>query len=297
MSPRPHTHGDPGLSGVHREEHRHAGQPAHRHPHHHRAETGTVPHEHAHPTSFESLTYTVSPIHALDARTKIGGATVLILGVVLTPPLRLAEALLLAALLAALTATARLPVWRLVTRSAAVLPFAGTIALLAPLGADGGSWNIGGLMSAWAGGGLLITWGILSKAWFSAFCMLLVAASTRRADLLGALRRLKVPEVFVMLLSFITRYVGVLGEQLRSLRTAMVSRAPTLRGRALLRSLGSIAGNLFVRSYERGERIHAAMVSRGYTGTLPITTRGRLRSADILFMAMAALSAFAIALY
>lgn len=282
---------------MHRETHRHAGQPAHRHPHHHRAETGATPHEHAHPTSFESLTYIVSPIHALDARTKIIGASVLILGVVLTPPLRLAEALLLAALLAALTATARLPLWRLITRSAAVLPFAGTIALLAPLGSDGGSWNIGGLMSAWAGGGLIVTWGILSKAWISAFCMLLVAASTRRADLLGALRRLKVPEVFVMLLSFITRYVGVLGEQLRALRTAMVSRAPSLRGRALLRSFGSIAGNLFVRSYERAERIHAAMVSRGYTGTLPLTSRGALRPADVLFMSMAALSAFAVALY
>lgn len=297
MTPQSHRHDGSGLPGVHREVHRHAGQPAHRHPHHHRTDSGPAPHEHAHPTSFESLTYIVSPVHALDARTKIVGATVLILGVVLTPPLRLAEALLLAALLAALTATARLPLWRLVTRSAAVLPFAGTIALLAPLGTDGGSWNIGGLMSAWAGGGLAVTWGILSKAWISAFCMLLVAASTRRADLLGALRRLKVPEVFVILLSFITRYVGVLGEQLRSLRTAMVSRAPALRGRALLRSLGSIAGNLFVRSYERGERIHAAMVSRGYTGTLPVTARGRLRPADILFMAMAALSAFAVALY
>jgi len=297
VSQQPHSHDDPGVPGVHREAHRHAGQSTHRHPHHHRADSGPAPHEHAHPTSFESLTYIVSPVHALDARAKIVGATVLILGVVLTPPLRLAEALLLAALLAAVAASARLPLRRLVTRSAAVLPFAGTIALLAPLGTDGGSWNIGGLTSAWAGGGLVVTWGILSKAWISAFCMLLVAASTRRGDLLGALRRLKVPEVFVMLLSFITRYVGVLGEQLRSLRTAMVSRAPALRGRALLRSLGSIAGNLFVRSYERGERIHAAMVSRGYTGTLPMVSRGRIGPADILFMAMAALSAFAVALY
>jgi len=297
VSQQPHNHDDPELPGVHRQEHRHAGQPAHRHPHHHRAETEATPHEHAHPTSFESLTYVVSPIHGLDARTKIIAATVLVLGVVLTPPLRLAEAVALAALLAALTVTARLPVWRLIARSAAVLPFAGTIALLAPLGSDGGSWNIGGLMSAWAGGGLVVTWGILSKAWISAFCMLLVAASTRRAELLGALRSLKVPEVFVMLLSFITRYVGVLSDQLRALRIAMTSRAPTLRGRALLRSLGSITGNLFVRSYERGERIHAAMLSRGYTGTLPVTSRSTLRPADVLFMAMAALSASAIALY
>ena len=35
----------------------------------------------------------------------------------------------------------------------------------------------------------------------------------------------------------------------------------------LARSLGA----LFIRSYERGERVHLAMLSRGYTGTLPVT--------------------------
>ena len=296
MTGHPHT-SDAGTPGVHGHEHRHAGAPAHQHPHHHRVETTTSPHEHGHTTSLESLTYIISPVHALDARAKIIGTIVLIVGIVLTAPLRPLEAALLAALLAALTVTARLPLGRLIVRSAAVLPFAGAIALLAPLGTDGGSWNVAGLFSAYAGGGLAVTWGILSKAWVSAFCMLLVATSTRRSELLGALRRLKVPEVFVMLLSFITRYVTVLGEQLRSLRIAMVSRAPYLRGRALLGSLGSIAGNLFVRSYERGERIHAAMVSRGYTGTLPLATRGRIRPADVLFVAMAVLTALAIALY
>lgn len=285
------------MPGVHGHGHQHAGQPVHQHPHHHNVEAGAAPHEHTHATSFESLTYIVSPVHALDARTKIVGVLTLIVGVVATSPLRPAEAVLLAALLAAAALLARLPLHTLVIRSAAVLPFAATIALLAPLGSDGGSWNVAGAVSAYTGGGLATTWGILSKAWVSAFCMLLLAASTRRADLLGALRRLKVPEAFVMLLSFITRYVSVLGEQLRSLRIAVVSRAPRLRGRALLRSLGSIAGNLFVRSYERGERIHAAMVSRGYTGTLPLANRSRIRPADVLFVTMAGLTALAIALY
>ena len=281
---------------MHGHEHRHDGQPVHRHPHHHRAETAS-PHDHAHTTSLESLTYVVSPIHALDARAKISGAIVLVIGIVLTSPLQPLEAALLAAMLAAVTVAARLPLGRLAIRSAAVLPFAGAIALLAPLGTEGGSWNVSGLVSAWSGGGLAVTWGILSKAWVSAYCMLLVAASTRRADLLGALRRMKLPDVFVMLLSFITRYVSVLGDQLRALRIAMASRAPRLRGRALLRSLGSIAGNLFVRSYERGERVHAAMLSRGYEGTLPSAIPGRIGATDVLFVAMATLAALAIALY
>jgi cobalt/nickel transport system permease protein len=297
MGSHPHKHHTDEAPGVHGHEHRHAGQPAHRHPHHHRADPSVAVHEHAHATSFEALTYTVSPIHTLDARAKIIAALLIVLGVVLSPPLRAAEGVAVVGLLAAVTALARLPLPRLLARSAAVLPFAGTIALLSPLGADGGSWNVAGLAAAWSGGGWVVAWGILSKAWVSAYAMTLLAASTRSADLLAGLRRLKVPDVFVMLLAFIARYVGVLGAQLRALRTAVASRAPHLRGRALLRSFGSMAGNLFVRSYERGERIHAAMLSRGYTGTLPVATASRIGTPEILSIATAALTAAAVALY
>jgi cobalt/nickel transport system permease protein len=37
---------------------------------------------------------------------------------------------------------------------------------------------------------------------------------------------------------------------------------------------------MFVRSYERGERVHAAMLSRGYTGTMPNLNRRRASRRD-----------------
>lgn len=284
-------------NGFHQHEHEHAGSPPHRHPHHHRADRAPTPHQHAHATAFESLTYIVSPIHALDARAKTLAAVVLVLGVVTTPPLRPIEFAALCALLAAVGTIARIPIGRVLRRSLAVLPVAATIALLAPLQQQGGSWNPAGLATAWSGGGWLIVWGIVSKAWLSASCMLLLAATTRTADLLEGFRRLHVPGVFIMLLAFIARYVGVLGDQLHSLRVALASRAPRLRGRAMLRTLGSIVGNLFVRSYERGERVYAAMLSRGYTGSLPVTGTARIGAAELLLVTMAVLSSAALALY
>lgn len=283
--------------GFHQHAHEHAGAPPHRHPHHHRKGPAAPPHQHTHATSFESLTYIVSPIHALDARAKIVAALVLVLGAVTTAPLRPAELALFLMLLAAVAAIARLPLRRILGRSLAVLPVAATIALLAPLQESGGSWNAAGLAAAWSGGGWLIAWGIMSKAWLSAVCMLLLAATTRTADLLKGLRSLGVPGVFVMLLAFIARYVSVLGEQLRALRIALISRAPHLRGRRLLAALGSITGNLFVRSYERGERVYAAMLARGYTGTLPVATTARIGAAEVLVVTTALLAAAAIALY
>lgn len=289
-----HAHNEDGF---HQHAHEHAGAPAHRHPHHHRTGPAAPPHQHTHTTAFESLTYIVSPIHALDARAKILAALALVLGVVTTAPLRPAEFALFCAMLAAVAAIARLPVRRVLARSLAVLPVAATIALLAPLQESGGSWNAAGLAAAWSGGGWLITWGLVSKAWLAAVCMLLLAATTRTADLLQGLRKLGVPGVFVMLLAFIARYVGVLGDQLRSLRIALVSRAPHLRGRHLLAAFGSISGNLFVRSYERGERVYAAMLARGYTGTLPAAASARIGIAEVLLIASALLTAFALALY
>lgn len=289
-----HTHHDDGF---HQHAHEHAGEPPHQHPHHHRAEPAAPPHQHTHATSFESLTYIVSPIHALDARAKILAALMLVLGVVSTAPLRPIELALFCTLLAAVAVIAHLPLRRVLRRSLMVIPVAATIALMAPLQASGGSWNAAGLAAAWSGGGWLIAWGIVSKAWLSAVCMLLLAATTRTAELLQGLRSLGVPGVFVMLLAFIARYVSVLGDQLRSLRIALASRAPHLRGRRLLGALGSISGNLFVRSYERGERVYAAMLARGYTGTLPVATATRVGAAEVLVVLTALLTVAALALY
>jgi len=289
-----HTHHDDGF---HQHPHEHVGAPPHQHPHHHRTEPAAPPHQHTHATSFESLTYIVSPIHALDARAKILAALTLVLGVVTTAPLRPVELALFCMLLAAVAVIARLPLGRVLARSLVVVPVAATIALMAPLQASGGSWNAAGLAAAWSGGGWLIAWGIVSKAWLSAICMLLLAATTRTAELLQALRSLGIPGVFVMLLAFIARYVSVLGDQLHSLRIALISRAPHLRGRRLLAALGSITGNLFVRSYERGERVYAAMLARGYTGTLPVVTTARIGAAEVLVVVTSLLTVAALALY
>lgn len=278
------------ADGFHQHQHAHAGQPAHRHPHHH-AGVRVPAHAHAHPTSFESLTYIVSPVHDLDARAKIAASLLLVIGIVVTPPLRPVEFAGVVALLVATSAIARLPLRRLLARSLVVIPVAGTIALLAPLGLSGGSWSAGG------GGAWMAAWGIVSKAWLSALSMLLLAATTTTPDLLRGLRRIGVPAVFVMLLSFIARYLTVLTDQLRTLRIALASRAPRLRRRVLLQALGSIAGNLFVRSYERGERVYAAMLSRGYTGALPPGARSRFGPADVLLLTTAAAAAGALALY
>lgn len=283
-------------TGFHRHVHTHPMQPPHQHVHHHSTRrAGEPPHEHAHATGFEQLTYLSSAIHARDARAKVIAAVVLIVAIVSTPPMRPLEFALVVALLVMVTMIARLPLLPVVSRTALVLPFAGAIAVFAPLTAAGGSLNAGGVsgaMSAWP----VEVFGVLSKAWLSVFCMVLLSATTPVAELLAALRRLKVPAVLVLLLSFIYRYVAVLGDEVRAMRVAIASRAPGLPARRQLTLYGHLAGSMFIRAYERGERIHAAMLARGFDGTLPTRPARRADAADVLLVITAVLAACAVVL-
>lgn len=280
--------------GLHRHEHGHAGGPPHRHPHHHDPRPG---HEHAHAQGFERFTYVVSPVHDLDPRAKIAATLLVVLAVVLSPPPRASEALGFVALLLALTLAANLPPMAVFLRSAAVLPFAATIAALAPLTASGGSWNAAGIAAAYADSGWLVAWGILAKAWMSACLLVWLSLTTPAPRLFKGLRALRMPDVMLTMLTFTYRFAEVLRAQVRSMRAAMLSRAPGLRGRRLALLLGNLAGSLFVRAYERGERVHAAMLSRGYDGTLPSAEPLRARPADALALAVALCVAGAMALY
>ena len=50
------------------------------------------------------------------------------------------------------------------------------------------------------------------------------------------------------------------------------------------RVLGNMVGSLFLRSFERSERIHAAMRARGYDGTIRFADERALARADWLLL-------------
>lgn len=278
---------------LHEHEHQHDGE-VHSHAHHHATDSPAL-HEHTHGHGWERHTYVSSPIHDLDPRFKILAAVVLIIAVVVGAPMRPLEFALCLALLAALTVLARVPLGSLLARSALVLPIAGSIALFAPLG-QVATWTWAGVQQAYVEN-LDVIWAIVSKAWLSAYTVLLVSATTPTPRLFAALRALRVPTIFITMLTFLYRYIDVLGDQLRSLRRSVASRGWNVRGWRLIVLYGNLAGSLFVRAYERGERIYAAMLSRGYDGTLPTGETMTAAPADYLVLAMSVLVAAALALY
>jgi cobalt/nickel transport system permease protein len=116
--------------------------------------------------------------------------------------------------------------------------------------------------------GLWGAWNVLAKATLGLAATVLLVSTTTPGDLLRGLDRLRVPPVFTAIAGFMLRYVEVIGGELRRMRVARISRAHDPRWIWQARAVAATAGTLFVRSFERGERVHLAMVSRGFDGTL-----------------------------
>ena len=98
--------------------------------------------------------------------------------------------------------------------------------------------------------------------------MLILAAVTSWHDLLLAMRRLGVPRVLVATLQLMERYIHVLGEELDRMRTARRARSFHPRSDWSWTLLTSMVSVLLLRSLERSERVHAAMIARGWDGTM-----------------------------
>jgi cobalt/nickel transport system permease protein len=109
---------------------------------------------------------------------------------------------------------------------------------------------------------------ILAKDSLALVATLLLVQVTSFRTLLVALRRLGVPAILVATLQFMYRYLFVLGDELERMLQARRARTFRHSGRLDWGLLGGLIGVLFLRSYERGERVHAAMLARGWDGTM-----------------------------
>ena len=98
-----------------------------------------------------------------------------------------------------------------------------------------------------------------------------------------AVERLGVPQLFAVQLLLLYRYLFVLTEE-----GARVSRARELRsfgGKGLgPGSFGPLVGHLMLRTWARAERIHAAMLARGFTGEFHTRREFHFGGRELLFL-------------
>ena len=202
-----------------------------------------------------------STVHRLPAHLKIVSTLAFVLLVVATPrEATWPYAVHLAALML-VARTARVPAAYLATRLVVEVPFV-VFAVVLPFVATGPRISVLGLSVSEPG--LVAAWALLAKGTLGVLAALLLAATTEPRDLLTGLTRLRLPRQLVEIMGFMVRYLEVVGGELRRMRVALLSRGFDPRSPRHWPVLARALGALFVRSYERGERVHLAMVSRGY---------------------------------
>lgn len=207
-----------------------------------------------------------SPLHRAEPHLKLLALIGFMLIVVATPKTWYPIFAGYAVVLLVAIAVSQVPYGYLFKRMVIELPFV-LFAVLIPFIALGPKVDILGLSVSEPG--LVAAGALLIKGTLGVLASLLLAATTEPVEVLSGLRTLRMPDLIVSIMGFMIRYVDVVTAELSRMLTALRSRgcnpSSPRHWPVLARSLGS----LFIRSYERGERVHLAMLARGYTGRMP----------------------------
>jgi len=130
------------------------------------------------------------------------------------------------------------------------------------------------------------------KGYCAVLLLTFLAATTPLPDLLWALEKLRSPAPLNLVLGLMYRYAALLAEEHHRMKRARESRTvrPLSFGRFLLAEARH-AGAVLLRGWDRAERIHQAMLARGFTGSWPAGEHRPFGLGDLLFL-MLVLAAF-----
>lgn len=221
-----------------------------------------------------------SPLHTLDARAKLL-VTLLFLLIVLSLPLTDLSTLILFIVYPVVScAMAGIPYSTIFKRSLIVLPFVLFIGIFNPILDRQVVFNLGGvgITSGW------ITFvSILIRGLVSVQAVFVLIFTTGFYNLCRGMGHLGIPSLLITQLLFVYRYISVLLQEALSMDRAQVARSFGRKSYPV-KIWGVFVGQLLIRTIERSERIHRAMLSRGFTGIIEGVSCSRWRFRDTLYL-------------
>ena len=220
-----------------------------------------------------------TPLHRAPAEVKVLATVLFVIAVALIPRGHLVWPYAVdAALLLLVAVAARMP-WSMAGgRLAIEAPFVLFVVLL-PFVVRDGAW---------------LAFGIAAKATLAVLATGVLAWTTPAPEILRGAERLGAPRLLTAIAGFALRYLQVLLDEFRRMRLARALRGDGAQWLPRPRVLGALA----LRSLERGERVHAAMLARGYDGRMPsiaFTPRARALDWTLLVFPAAAFGVLAAA--
>jgi cobalt/nickel transport system permease protein len=221
-----------------------------------------------------------SPVHRLDARAKVLVTLVFVLCVVSHGRYELTALLPYFIFPIVMISLTGLPALFILKKIALLCPFVLAVGIFnpvfdreilvqfGPLGITGGWLSFASILirSALTVGAAFILVGVTG---FTAVCQ--------------ALEKLGMPQVFAVQLLFLYRYIFVLTEESGRATRARELRSCGKQGQGI-RSFSSLVGHLLLRTWQRAERIHRAMLARGFTGEFHASRTSRFGAPEIRFV-------------
>lgn len=222
-----------------------------------------------------------TPWHRLTARSRVLCVLLSVFATALTPNGRWWTWAIYGSAIALLILTSRVRLSVLLKRVAVEFVFIGTV-VLGTLFHGGGEvlfrWGWIQITTE----GLTVLGSVALKSFLSLLILNTLVLTTSVPALLHALTELKLPPLLVAILASMYRYISVLGNEFDSMQKAARSRNLMSNPKRQRLIIGNMFGSLFIRTYERGERVHQAMLARGYQGLPPIAEVKKGGRRDVL---------------
>jgi cobalt/nickel transport system permease protein len=223
-----------------------------------------------------------SPIHRLDPRAKLIGFAGVTLVAVSTPLEAWPAYVACASTLIVVAVLARVSPRTIWTRVRIVLPLVLFVAVFVPFVREGDPVELGPVTVSEQGLATFAT--VSAKALLGTCSAVLLGATTSFPDVLHALERLRAPRLLVLIAAFMYRYLFVIVDEVSRMRAALAARGYAPRHALQAAAIGRVATALFLRTYERAERVHLAMVARGWSQTMPRLNVLTYTRADAMFL-------------
>jgi len=252
-----------------------------------------------HADAFDRYHHGQSPLHSLDPRVKVIVTIAFILSNALLPDGAWIAFLLAWAFILFANVISGLGTGFTFKRSFIALPFA--LAAITVLFSIPGKpvtsfqfiiWNL-----TITDAGLLRFVSIVIRSWLSVQVAILLVAVTEFPKVIHALTHLRVPAILTVIISFLYRYLFVLTDEVMRMLRARQARSAAFTGARSggsvawrARIAGHMAGQLFLRSYERSDRIYNAMLSRGYKGELMTLHPHHFHRSDLIIGGLSVLA-------
>jgi cobalt/nickel transport system permease protein len=173
-----------------------------------------------------------------------------------------------------------LPMGYLLKRILVVLPFVALVGIFNPLLDRAIVMKLGPLGIS---GGWVSFLSILARCVLAVWVAMILVATTGFHAMCAGLERMGVPNVFVTVLLFVHRYLFVLIDEASRMARARSLRSFSRRGFGL-KAWSSLGGHLLLRTMDRAQRVHRAMLSRGFSGEVRVARRDAIRPGDVAFV-------------